>query len=431
LKIISNVAVVESKVWDHFDRPEDGYAKCKICQKSYSSGNSTSNLHKHLATHGIIVPKIPKKTSTRKNTAASSRPNAASTTQSSTTRSGRRQLASLSKSEKDSIDLLLVSLLCRDYLPFLLVESPRFIAFVRALNSVYRMPSRKTISSQLLPELAKKLEEKIKIFIGKASDICLTSDSWSSKATEHYIAITAHFFDDDFKLLSMSIGVHKMDKLDTSAHVDAITSVLEEFPGLREKIRLFVTDGASVMKSTACALGFQWFHCFAHRLNLVVQDNLKNEDLKNFLQRVRNIASHFKRSHKSLAALHRNLLRCNLPKLSLIRDVETRLVFLFVKWLSSTWFSFFSRWSSTYNMLDRFLNLKTAIHMTIVEENLRFDTMSHIECDQLEHIRYLLQPFAVVTGELSAESYVHASQVIHKLVLCKLLELIFHKQSYR
>ena len=59
--------------------------------------------------------------------------------------------------------------------------------------------------------------------------------------------------------------------------------------------------------------------------------------------------------------------------------------------------------------------------MTIVEENLRFDTMSHIECDQLEHISYLLQPFAVVTGELSAESYVNASQVIHKLVLCKSL----------
>ena len=214
-------------------------------------------MHKHLATHGVIVPRIPKKTSTQKTAAASSRPNAASTMQSSTIRSGRRQLAApLTKAEKDSIDLLLVSLLCRDYLPFLLVESPRFIAFVRALNNEYRMPSRKTISLQIPPQLAKKLEEQIKTCIGKASDICFTSDSWSSKAPEHYIAVTAHFFYDDLKLQAMSIGVQKMDKLDTSAHVDALTAVIEEFPGLRDKTRLFVTDGASVMKSTACTLGF-------------------------------------------------------------------------------------------------------------------------------------------------------------------------------
>ncbi len=41
-----------------------------------------------------------------------------------------------------------------------------------------------------------------------------------------------------------------------------------------------VTDGAAVMRSTAAALGFPWLHCFPHRLNLVVRDNLKMPQLR-------------------------------------------------------------------------------------------------------------------------------------------------------
>jgi hypothetical protein len=83
-----------------------------------------------------------------------------------------------------------------------------------------------------------------------------------------------------------------------------------------------VTDGASVMKSTAAALGLNWLHCFPHRLNLVVKNNLKLPRVKDLLDRVRPIINHFRKSAKSWEALKVSLKNHQLPQL--IRDVETR-----------------------------------------------------------------------------------------------------------
>ena len=62
-------------------------------------------------------------------------------------------------------------------------------------------------------------------------------------------------------------------------------------------------------------------------------------------------------------------------------------------------------------MLDRYLAVKTAVNVTIVELQLHFIPLTPQECTQLDHIRYLLKPFSVVTSEMSAEFYVHASKV--------------------
>ena len=69
---------------------------------------------------------------------------------------------------------------------------------------------------------------------------------------------------------------------------------------------------------------------------------------------------------------------------------------------------FASSWGSTYDMLQRYLKLKTAVHFTIVAEELAFIPLSPTE---LEHIKNLLKPFATVTTEFSAQSYVHTSEV--------------------
>ena len=62
-------------------------------------------------------------------------------------------------------------------------------------------------------------------------------------------------------------------------------------------------------------------------------------------------------------------------------------------------------------MLDRFLQLKTAVNVTIVFLELDFVPLSPAECTELEHIRNLLKPFNTVSTALSAQSYVHASEV--------------------
>jgi hypothetical protein len=78
------------------------------------------------------------------------------------------------------------------------------------------------------------------------------------------------------------------------------------------------------MKSTAAGLGLNWLHCFPHRLNLVVKDNLKLPRVKDLLDRVRPIINHFRRSAKSWEALKVSMKNHQSPELKLIWDVEKR-----------------------------------------------------------------------------------------------------------
>ena len=112
------------------------------------------------------------------------------------------------------------------------------------------------------------------------------------------------------------------------------------FRGLKEKVRLLVSDNAAVMKATARLLCFSWFGCFPHTLNLVVKDALQLPEVANILSSVREISSFFKRSHKEGIALHEAQTALKLPHHRMLRDCETR-------------------WSSTYIMLNRFLEQVT------------------------------------------------------------------------
>ena len=301
-----------SNVWQYFEKPVNGRSKCKICEKTYAVASNTTNLHKHLAVHKIILDRA---THTRR---------AANQPASVVASRRQRTTVHLSKNDQEAIDRLLVAFLCRDYMPFALVESRRFQDFVRRLNPQYRIPSRQVISNTFVPDLYHDIKGKVSGFLLNAVDVCCTCDGWTSRTAEHYLGLTAHFLSAEFKMESVTLGIVKLIQQDTNGHASAITNILSEYDGLHQKVRLLVTDGAAVMKSTAMALGFPWLHCFPHRLNLVVKDSLKLPCVKNILDRVRPIVNHFHKSAKSWEALKISLKNHQLPELKLIRDVETR-----------------------------------------------------------------------------------------------------------
>ena len=120
-----------------------------------------------------------------------------------------------------------------------------------------------------------------------------------------------------------------------NGHANLITSITNKHDGLHGKIRVFVSDNAEVMKSTARILR-QLAGVFPHTLNLVVNDGLKSVACTSLLTTIRNITSHFKRSAKSNALFKNAQMILGLPQHKIIRDCETR-------------------WSSTYAMLERYV----------------------------------------------------------------------------
>lgn len=92
-------------------------------------------------------------------------------------------------------------------------------------------------------------------------------------------------------------------------------------------------------------LGLKHFGCFAHSINLIVQDALKINSMSTIIGKVKSIFGHFKRSPNASHELDKYQLNSGTPK-KLIQDIATR-------------------WNSTYYMLARFIELDNALNATL------------------------------------------------------------------
>lgn len=78
------------------------------------------------------------------------------------------------------------------------------------------MPSRKTVSTVLVPQLYNMERERVRKIIEATSAVCLTTDGWTSMCTENYISVTSHFFDINNELKMFLLDCYKYDDSHTS-----------------------------------------------------------------------------------------------------------------------------------------------------------------------------------------------------------------------
>ncbi len=120
---------------------------------------------------------------------------------------------------------------------------------------------------------------------------------------------------------------------------------MEEWGGF--KVSCCVTDNASNMTLGIEKTGWNHLPCFAHTLNLVVQDAIKNDsEVTGIKEKCKAIVSHFNRSMKSAEKLRAMQQQLKVPELKLIQDVATR-------------------WNSTYLMMERIQAQHEAITTTL------------------------------------------------------------------
>ncbi|XP_031330565.1 zinc finger BED domain-containing protein 1-like [Photinus pyralis] len=159
---------------------------------------------------------------------------------------------------------------------------------------------------------------------------------------------------------------------------------------------MVVSDNAANIKAAVqTELGWKHFGCFAHSINLVVNDGLKGEDISQIINKVKYIVGHFKRSHSATQKLltYQQNQGTGVP-LKLLQDVATR-------------------WNSTFYMLERFIALEDTVKATMALTNM--DPTSHLTTDEWVAIKQILQvlkPFEKVTKTVSGEGYLTASLVI-------------------
>ena len=140
--------------------------------------------------------------------------------------------------------------------------------------------------------------------------------------------------------------------------------------------------------------GWKHLPCFAHTLNLVVQDSIKADvQISSIKEKCKKIVSYFHHSSKATERLTSVLTRQNMESKKLIQEVETR-------------------WNSTYYMLERMIELHEPATTTLCLLNRNDLCLSDQGIDVMKEAVKVLKPFEAATREMSADTYISVSKVI-------------------
>jgi len=312
----------------------------------------------------------------------------------------RKQLAitnyvpkKMSVDTQKKLDHSLLKLFTKDLQPFSVVDDPGFKEFVHLLNPTYKIPNRHSISKVLIPAEYEKCMNAMKLLIDNELETgCITTDCWTSRNTEGFMAITIHFIDLNFVLRSVLLSCHPYSESHTSENLSKeIKNVLKVW-GVDKKIVFAVSDNAYNIKNALSTLQLKNLGCFAHTLNLIVQSALKQES--SLIDKVKAISTHFRKSttaHHKLMTYQTNLGEKQ-PK-KMLQDVSTR-------------------WNSTFYMLQRFVDLELAIRGTIGLLDKAPDSLNSEEWLTIKEFCKVLSPFEEATRAISGEQYMTASLTI-------------------
>ena len=148
---------------------------------------------------------------------------------------------------------------------------------------------------------------------------------------------------------------------------------------IKKKLQFICTDNANNMLKAMSLMNIDSYGCFAHCLNLIVRNSLKqSEKIGILIQKIRNSFVQIKKSVLLTQKLKDTLKILKMEEKKIILDVVTR-------------------WNSSYYMLKRFLELEKAINLTV---NIK---MTNEEIDLLYELVNILSPFEKLTLLSSSE----------------------------
>ncbi|CAG9790324.1 unnamed protein product [Diatraea saccharalis] len=148
---------------------------------------------------------------------------------------------------------------------------------------------------------------------------------------------------------------------------------------------MVVRDNAYNMQTAMRCGNFLSIGCVAHTLQLVIHDVIfKDAASMNLIKKCRKVVGHFKRSEQASRYLERFQETCGLLRHVLIQDIETR-------------------WNSTYLMLERLLEQKTAINLYMAERG-GIEVPTAEEWEQINYYIAILRCFYQATLDISSDS---------------------------
>ncbi|XP_041460598.1 E3 SUMO-protein ligase ZBED1-like [Lytechinus variegatus] len=289
--------------------------------------------------------------------------------------------------------------------PIYIVEEKGFRDMIKVFDPRYSLPSRKTFSTTVIPRMYDIVREQTVLpRLERATSVAITTDMWTSRASDQYIGVTVHFIDDDWKMGSFTLENRELPPPHDNEHIAEVLRAIIAQWALENKVSAVVTDNATnITKAVREGLSLPNIPCFGHTLNLVVKAGLKCRGIQTTLARCSKLVEFVHRSAKAKYCLASHQKNLNVPEHKLIQDVETR-------------------WGSTHDMLRRILEQQQPISNLLIETKRKELDLSDREVSIAEQLVELLQPLKEITESLSSESQVTISNIIPTICM---LEHIF------
>uniref|UniRef100_A0A3B4ZNS1 Uncharacterized protein n=1 Tax=Stegastes partitus TaxID=144197 RepID=A0A3B4ZNS1_9TELE len=225
------------------------------------------------------------------------------------------QIYSLNSPRQQAItEAIVKDLIVGCSLPLSFVENGHFKHFLEIVDCKYTAVTRKTICEKWIPVMVKKVKETVLEKLDTQSSVSLTTDLWSDRRLRSFLGVTAHVCcktKDSYALESYLLDWRCFTGRHSGERIASAFEEITEEDGIRQKISYIITDNAANMK---CAFkvhmpqqqsddseseeenlddehlwedmtsvedtelpwsSVERLSCFAHSLQLVVNDGMK------------------------------------------------------------------------------------------------------------------------------------------------------------
>ena len=217
---------------------------------------------------------------------------------------------------------LIAEWFCTNSRPTFMIQDEGLIALLNFLVPEFDIPSRFTISRNIMI-LYKEYYEETKVITEDISDCAITTDGGSSSNSVSFLEVGVHWIDGEtLTLNSMVLAVRENKDQHTAENYKEVTKdVIEEFH-LTDKVRRIITDNEPKMKA---AFQDERNGCMAHMLHNSITHGIKeNEFIVDVIKKCRNVAGKHNRSYALRYALQEEQKKLKITERVLLQDVSTR-----------------------------------------------------------------------------------------------------------
>ena len=262
----------------------------------------------------------------------------------------------------------------------------------------YKVPSRTHITTTCRRIYTTVSEELRATLSSPNLHVALTTDLWTSKATEAYLTVTCHYITDEWDIANKVLLTREMPERHTGLHIaERLRQAVSEWQIPEDRVSAIVRDNASNMNVAVEEVGWEDVRCFGHTLQLAISNGLTANPLSRLAAAARKLVGHFKHSVVATTALKQKQQQMNVPEHRLIQDVSTR-------------------WNSTYLMYERLLEQRWAIYAVMHDEQVtssdqRYLYLKEDHWNLLQQMVTALKPLQVATTALCEAKKVSISLI--------------------